>query len=101
MLKNKKTITIVLGCLALYLASSGISYAAFRYLNGGATAISPEQTEDARAKIDLSAPKTEECPLNGEMFTKQERAIWEAKRPLTIMIENHSDYHCHPHDILL
>ncbi|MBU1127443.1 DUF3048 domain-containing protein [Patescibacteria group bacterium] len=91
MLKNKKTITIVLGCLALYLASSGISYAAFRYLNGGVAVISPEQTEDARAKIDLSAPKTEECPLNGEMFTKQERAIWETKRPLTIMIENHSD----------
>lgn len=91
MLKNKKIVTIVLGCLALYFASSGISYAAFRYLDGGVTAISPEQTEDARSKIDLSAPKTEECPINGKMFTKQERAIWEARRPLTVMIENHED----------
>ncbi len=91
MLKNKKIITIILGCLVLYLVSSGISYAAFRSFNGGIVAISPGGAEDARSKIDLSLPKTEECPINGEMFTKQERSIWESRRPLAVMIENHED----------
>jgi len=36
-------------------------------------------------------PKTEECPLNGQMLSKTERKIWEGQRPLGIMIENHKE----------
>lgn len=36
-------------------------------------------------------PKTEECPLNGEMLTKTQRLKWEKRRPLGVMIENHQD----------
>lgn len=91
--ENKKLILTILGGLVLYLASSGISYAAFRYLAGpGQSAlISPLPVEEGRSKIDLSAPKTEACPLNGGMFTKGERQIWEGRRPLTVMIENHQE----------
>lgn len=45
---------------------------------------------DMRSKIE-SEPKTEECPLNGGMFTKTEKGIWEKRRPMGIMIENHLD----------
>src|SRR3989338_8386825 len=38
-----------------------------------------------------SGPKTEECPLNGEKLTKEEKALWETRRPLVVMIENHTD----------
>ena len=91
--ENKKLILTILSGLVLYLASSGISYAAFRYLAGPGrpTLISPLPVEEGRSKIDLSAPKTEACPLNGGMFTKAERQIWEARRPLTVMIENHQE----------
>lgn len=91
--ENKKLILIVLGGLALYLASSGISYAAFRYLAGPIqpALISPLPGPKGGFRVDLSAPKTEECPLNGGMFTKEERQIWEGRRPLTVMIENHQE----------
>jgi hypothetical protein len=41
--------------------------------------------------IDPSVPRTEICPLNGRMYTKQERDAWEKRRPLAVMIENHAD----------
>lgn len=95
---NKKKLFItVLGGVILYLASTGISYATFRYLVGSTVGlISPLQTPQVgdSFKIDLNAPKTEACPLNGEMFTKGEKQIWEKRRPLTVMIENHAD--CRP-----
>ncbi len=34
-------------------------------------------------------PKTEPCPLNGELMTKSQEKIWQARRPLGVMIENH------------
>lgn len=36
-------------------------------------------------------PKTEVCPLNGSMHTKEAQANWEQRRPLAVMIENHTD----------
>lgn len=90
--KRKLTLTI-LGGFLLYLASVGVSFAAFRYLGGpvGPGFKTPEEVEEARARVDLSAPKTEACPLNGGMFTKAEKKIWERRRPLTVMIENHAE----------
>lgn len=90
--RKKKLIFTVLGGVVLYLASAGISYAAFRYLGGVAPGlISPVPVEEARLRVDLAAPKTETCPLNGKMFTKGEKEIWEGRRPLGIMIENHAE----------
>ncbi len=89
---KKKLILTFLGGIILYLASTGISYAAFRYLITPTDLISPVGiSRTSGFKIDPSAPKTEKCPLNGEMFTKAERQIWEQRRPLTVMIENHFD----------
>ena len=42
-------------------------------------------------KTQFSGPKTEECPINGEKLTKEERLVWEKRRPLVVMIENHID----------
>jgi hypothetical protein len=90
--KRKLVLTIV-GGLLLYLASTGVSFAAFRFLGQptemGPISPLPEAREGLR--VDLSQPKTEECLLNGGMFTKDERKIWEKRRPLTVMIENHAE----------
>ena len=90
---KKSNIFFILGGLGVYLVSAGISFAAFKFLGSpeGGSFVSPLPAEEGRAKIDLSAPKTEACPLNGQMFTQAERAIWEARRPLGVMIENHFD----------
>lgn len=92
-INRQKLVPMLIGGLILYLLSTGISYAAFRFLVGpvAPSLISPLPVEEARSRVDLTAPKTEACPLNGEMFTKGERQIWEGRRPLTVMIENHAE----------
>lgn len=90
--KKKKLLITILGGIILYLTSAGLSYGAFHYLAGpGRGILAPVPVEEARSKIDLSAPKTEACPLNGQLFTKAERQVWENRRPLAVMIENHED----------
>ena len=42
-------------------------------------------------QVVTSEPRTEECPLNGEMLTKTQKAKWDTRRPLGVMIENHKD----------
>lgn len=41
--------------------------------------------------LNFEGPKTEICPINGELFTKEEKNVWETRRPLLVMIENHLD----------
>lgn len=90
--KKKKLMISLGGGLLLYLVSSGLSFAAFRYLAGPVVVapLSPLPGGDG-LRVDLTKPKTEACPLNGGMFTKAEKDIWEKRRPLTVMIENHED----------
>lgn len=90
---KQKLIPMLIGGLILYFISTGISYAAFRFLVGPIAPglISPLPVEEARSRVDLTAPKTEACPLNNKMFTKGEKQIWEGRRPLTVMIENHAE----------
>lgn len=92
-MKNRKLL-IIIGGILIYLASAGISYGAFQFLSGSSTGlISPVEMPQTGSgfKIDPNAPKTEKCPLNGGMFSKAEKQIWEKRRPLTVMIENHAD----------
>lgn len=91
---KQKLITISILGLALYLIATGLSFAAFSYI--GQAAPSGQQgtktpgLQDHFA-IDPSIPRTEECPINGKMYTKQERDVWDTRRPLAVMIENHAD----------
>ncbi len=86
-----KLLPIIAG-LGLYLLTTGISYATFNYLRS-----SPNFDFEApinnggRLTIDPSEPRTEQCPLNGRLYTKTEKEAWEQRRPLTVMIENHEE----------
>jgi hypothetical protein len=87
-----KAFMIALSFAGLYLLSTGASWALFSYVGGEPSLnIDGNNISDARSKIDPGLPKTEECPLNGKMFTEPERAIWEERRPLMAVIENHLD----------
>jgi hypothetical protein len=90
---TSKKFMLVASFVGLYLLSTGASLAIFYYLKGEPTlpSLSSSGLEDARSKIGADAPKTEECPINGAMYTKEEKAIWETRRPIAAMIENHSD----------
>ena len=81
---------VVVSFLGLYLLSAGASLAVFSYLSGSQVEPSSGELEDRRSKIN-ELPKTQECPINGAMFTEVEEEIWKNRRPLTVIIENHTD----------
>ena len=91
--KQQFITTIVIG-LALYLIATGLSFAGFSYLGK----IAPPKTTttsttgtQGHLTIDPSIPRTEPCPINGKLYTAQEKGIWEKRRPLAVMIENHQE----------
>jgi len=89
----KKNLFLIIGGVGLYLLSTGLSYAAFSYLRPPTmiSPVAPLVTEEGGFKVDVTAPKTEACPLNGEKYTQSEKETWEKLRPLTVMIENHEE----------
>jgi len=87
---QSKTFTVVVSFIGLFLLSTGVSVLVFSRLAGIRTQVA-KLGGTSKSKIDPSLPKTEACPINGEKFTKQEKAIWEARRPIVAMIENHVD----------
>lgn len=94
MFKKSNKIFTILAFLGIYLLSTGISYAIFDYLIKP-----PKITQEAAAPhleegellIDISGPKTQECPMTGLKYTKAEEEVWQTRRPLTVMIENHEE----------
>lgn len=90
-LLSAKKLKIIIGLVGIYLVAAGGTYLVFSQLRIGSSILSPSGVEQKRSSIDTSAPKTEECPLNGKKYTKAEKDIWVGRRPLGIMIENHED----------
>src|SRR3990167_4880086 len=89
---------LILSSLGIYLLSAGIAYAVFIAANSGTIFTSPltdttnnpiEDNNNRKALIEVSGSKSETCPLNGAKFTRAEKNIWESRRPLAVMIENH------------
>lgn len=81
--------------IILYLGSAAFSYAIFTQILPSSDIISapvpaPKVSKDG-VSFDDKLPKTEECPLNGSMYSKQQRQWWEKHRPLGVMIENHQE----------
>ena len=91
---SKKLVYILAG-IGLFLFSIGVSYLAFSYVK--IPSLAPKKvaeitpTPGKKSRIDPSIPRTEVCPLNGVMYTQQEKALWDTRRPLAVMIENHAD----------
>lgn len=92
--KQRFIVTGLIG-LALYLIASGLSYATFTYVgNKSGAAVSPANSAGGKQQhfvIDPSIPRTQPCPLNGKLYTKQEETVWQKRRPLAVMIENHAE----------
>lgn len=86
--------SIILG-VVLYGVSASLSYSLF-----SAISLTPVTKESATAKLptpggafveDPNEPKTESCPLNGTPHTKKAQDFWSKRRPLAVMIENHTE----------
>src|SRR5581483_1317594 len=92
---DKRKTTIVILALAVYFVVAGLSYFVFSNFS---TKIINTSTPSALTKIsgdklvfNETAPKTEACPLNGALYSKEQKNWWEGHRPLGVMIENHQN----------
>lgn len=74
----------------LFLISVGLSLVVFYFISprGAENLV---KTISQKSKINLNLPKTAECPINGQKYTQAEADIWNSRRPIVQMIENHVD----------
>ncbi len=88
-----KSIKIILTGIFIYIFSAGLSFAVFSKINLGQSAniqvVEPTKTSKGNIVFDNTLPKTEPCPINGVLYSKQQKNWWEKHRPLGVMIENH------------
>jgi|SRR5581483_1311544 len=90
--KNNQ-LPIVLLTLIIFVVFAGASYLVF---SSGKNAVAPAKTvptpsASGELTFDPNLPKTQACPLNGVLYSTQQRDWWQTHRPLGIMIENHQD----------
>ena len=93
-MEKRKLLTVVL-ILLVYIISSGISYVLFSKSAFSKSIISPVEPpvkgSEGKLVFDSNLPRTESCPLNGILYSKQQRDWWEKHRPLGVMVENHKE----------
>lgn len=92
----QKTITylglfLVVTGVSYYLSSTYLPVRQTENLQPGIGTVAKPTTSQQTGQISFSGPKTEACPLTGELFTEQEKDLWSSRRPLLVMIENHLD----------
>lgn len=84
---------IILG-VVLYGASASVSYSLFSRvgpISSGKDEVSSVPTASNALVEDPNEPKTQSCPLNGSKHTKKAEEFWTKRRPLAVMIENHTE----------
>lgn len=89
---ESKYFMLILGFIGLFLVSTGVSLAGFTLLvTDNSSAPIKNTVNGTVSRVDLSKPKTEACPINGEMYTKAQKELWSLRRPIVAAIENHTD----------
>lgn len=84
-----KKLTIIIAAVVFLIAGAG-SYYYFSQQVDLSGYKGPVPADTSQLPED-SGPKTEPCPMNGALYSKAQRKIWESRRPLGVMIENHTD----------
>lgn len=90
---NKNKFLSVTLIIIIYLIFTGASYLFFSEGSASSSVkvATPTKTASGKLTFDQALPKTEACPLNGALYSKQQRAWWEKHRPIGIMVENHEE----------
>jgi hypothetical protein len=89
---NKNKILFIGLCLIAFLGALGASYFIFSKVSPRSISTPlPKAGTNGQVAFDQSLPKTQPCPLNGALYSKQQESWWSQHRPLGIMIENHQE----------
>ncbi len=88
---KKKILTIGLAVL-IYILATGFSYFLFSRNVSSQNIASPVPVPtvgaNGQTQFSNSLPKTQACPLNGELYSTQQEQWWQQHRPLGVMVEN-------------
>jgi hypothetical protein len=87
----QKSLLAIIIALIVYGVSATAAYSFFAARAPQAALITSVPTPTSEFEEDPNVPKTEPCPLDGELHTKQAKEEWEKRRPLAVMIENSVD----------
>ena len=90
----QKLLVLVIFVVVAYGLSASISYSFFSKVSKTSLSSDLATSLPGPSSVfeeDPNEPRTEECPLDGKMHTKKAREHWEKRRPLAVMIENHSE----------
>lgn len=74
----------------LGIVSFGSTYGIMQYVQNSKPATVVKKTT-AITEEESTEPKTEQCPINGQMMTVAQKNKWVTRRPLGVMIENHTE----------
>jgi hypothetical protein len=95
----QRLLVMTIVAVVFYVASTSISFSIFKNITGvnlpttsessGANAALPGPSTSFEE--DPNSPRTEDCPLNGSMYTKKAKEFYDQRRPLAVMIENHTE----------
>ena len=91
----QKMLVLTILAVVLYSSAVSFSYSLFTNLmrtsqeNGSLVSSLPGPT--SALEEDPNEPKTEACPLNGTLHTQKAKQFWQHRRPLAVMIENHTE----------
>ncbi len=91
---HKNKIVVIVTGLILFVLATFASYLFFtKAVPQTISAPIPVATTGANGTLafDNALPKTEACPINGVLYSKQQEQWWQQHRPLGVMIENHVD----------
>ncbi len=90
----QKILSLIIFASLIYSSFATVSYSIFLKLQQvdykESASFSPPGPS-AALEEDPNEPRTEKCPLNGNLHTKKAKDFWEARRPLAVMIENHQE----------
>lgn len=90
----QRVLVLIIFATLVYIVSSSLSYSIFSNFNRGGGSEMVTTTPPGPSAIvqeNPNEPKTETCPLNGSLHTKEAKQSWDKRRPLAVMIENHED----------
>ncbi len=87
---SKKIVLLVASALFLFTGTLSFSMTTERPISEiiKGTPSAPKLNPDGTV---AEGPATEACPLNGKLYSKERKAIWESRRPMGVMIENHTE----------
>lgn len=90
--KRKRIAIIAGGGLVLLIILTTIGYATYSYLKWNSGSGSQKRYRSTKeVAVQVGEPKDVESPINGILYTKAQAKIFMNRRPLAIMINNHTD----------